>query len=212
MKHQIPTQEEGRKMDAMECLEFQSLLEAETFYNILQERLFTINNWYKIAKLPMASFNYLDSSGLPNTDKPKIGGYLRINIPSPGLPSTDGYDYVRITNIDQTDNRKHQIVTITLSPSENPLSEEKETTQHFFKNIASSTIQIQRIDKKVFANYFGRNEVINLEVNTLPDKIRNLIIGVGAKLGASFPQWKSLLKGLMDLDLQHDTRDSETSN
>jgi len=46
--------------------------------------------------------------------------------------------------------------------------------------------------------------VINLDVDLLSDKLRNLLIGIGAKLGASFPQWKSLLKGIMDTNPRQD--------
>lgn len=30
------------------------------------------------------------------------------------------------------------------------------------------------------------------------DNVRNTLVGWGAKLGLSYPQWKSLVKGLLD--------------
>lgn len=198
MDHKIPEQREGRKMDALESVNFTSQKEAKRFYMIARSRLLNINQWYELAKLPAATFEYLDKIGHVSLGPPKIGGYLKINIPGPGLPSTDGYDYVRIENIEETDEENLQILTITLRPSLNPQEKAPEYTQHFFKDIATSTLQIQRIKENVHALYYGRNEVINLDVDSLTDKIRNLLIGLAAKLGASFPQWKSLLKGIID--------------
>jgi len=198
MDHKIPQQRDGRKMDALESINFSNLEEAKRFYTIARHRLLHINNWYDLAKLPIATFSYLDKNGQASLGHPKIGGYLKINIPGPGLPSTAGYDYVRIENIEETDDENLQILTITLRPSSNPLINDPEHIQHFFKEMATSTLQVQRINKNVNAFYYGRNEVINLDVDSLSDKIRNLFIGIGAKLGASFPQWKSLLKGIMD--------------
>ncbi|MEJ5056091.1 hypothetical protein [Sphingobacterium sp. MYb382] len=207
MKHEIPQQNEGREMDAYESVNFTDVAQANEFYEKVRSRLMNINKWHELAKLPMATFVYLNPLGLETRDSPKVGGFIRIDIPGPGLPSTDGYDYVRIENIDESKEENFQALTITLRPSDNPEHQSGEDTQHFFKNIATSTLQIQRVDTNINASYYGRNEVINLDVDSVPDKIRNLVIGLGAKLGASFPQWKSLLKGVIDTnELESDPR------
>jgi len=204
MNHKIPEQKDGRKMDALESINFTKEEEAKRFYMVTRHRLLNINNWCELAKLPIATFSYIDKDGEAGPEHPRIGGYVKIKIPGPGLPSTDGYDYVRIENIEETDEASLQILTITLRPSQNPLLKEPGHIQHFFKEMATSTLQVQRISKNVNAFYYGRNEVINLDVDLLSDKLRNLLIGIGAKLGASFPQWKSLLKGIMDTNPRQD--------
>lgn len=201
MKHEIPTQHDGRKMDASESISFANLADAKQFYDVVRNRLLRISHWYQVAELPMATFTHLDKAGQATLQAPHLGDYIQIDIPGPGLPSTDGFDYVQIERIDESNDPNLQALTITLRPCSNPLSPHDAETKHFLQNIATSTLQIQRINNSINANYFGRNEVINLEVDALSDKIRNFVIGAGAKLGASFPQWKSLLKGLLNTNM-----------
>lgn len=197
MKHTIPQQVEGREMNASENLTFENNIAAKEFYKILYERLLNINEWHTLLPIPMTRFIHLNSAAVSTTIRPQEGDYVKIDIPGPGLPTTDGFDYVQIVRIDQSDQPDHQALTLTLRPCPSPTKSMDSEIQHFFQNIATSTLQIQRIGEFVTANYFGRNEVINIDVASLSDKIRNLIIGLGAKMGASFPQWKLLLKGLM---------------
>ena len=73
----------------------------------------------------------------------------------------------------------------------------QEDTAHFFKDAATSTFQVKRIANEVYAEVHGRNEVANTEANATTDKIRNTVVGWSAKLGLSFPQWKSLVTGIV---------------
>jgi hypothetical protein len=50
----------------------------------------------------------------------------------------------------------------------------------------------------VIAEYHGRNELVNKDVDKITDKLRNIVVGLAAKLGMSFSQWKSLIEGLVD--------------
>lgn len=70
-------------------------------------------------------------------------------------------------------------------------------TKHFFKNLATSTFQVKREGKTVQANYYGRNEMTNLQLDSFVDRLRDIFVALGAKLGASFPQWKALVKGIL---------------
>jgi len=201
MKHNIPTQKKGRQLNTSESISFQNSKEAKDFYHIVRNRLLNINDWYRVASLPLTSFQLLDHRGQPKDKNPAIGDYLRINVPGPGLHSTNGYDIVHIENIEETNEKNLQILTITLRPSLDPTAEQDQEIKHFFSNLATSTLQVKRNEKTIEANYFGRNEVINLDMDSLSEKIRNLLIGVGAKLGFSFPQWKSLMNGLVNDDI-----------
>jgi len=44
--------------------------------------------------------------------------------------------------------------------------------------------------------YAGRNEIINVDNENFSDNVRNYLVGLAAKIGASYPQWKSLIKGM----------------
>lgn len=201
MKHQIPIQHTGRSMDASESVCFPEKVDAKDFYEIVHNRLLRIDKWYELADLPIASFVQIDQNGKETFDLAKVGNYIKIDIPGPGLLSTQGFDFVRIERIDETDEDNLQEVTLTLRPSSDPNDESDNETKHFFKNVATSTIQIKRINASINANYFGRNELLNLETEALTDKLRNFFVGMGARLGASYPQWKLLLKGLINSNI-----------
>ena len=58
-----------------------------------------------------------------------------------------------------------------------------------------------RENNTVTAAVLARNEVANTTNNTsLIDKLRNAVVGTGAALGLSNPQWKSLVNGLLGKD------------
>jgi len=201
MKHEIPPQHEGRQMDATKSVSFALAIEAQHFYYVVCDRILAIDNWHAIAKLPMASFTHLDNGGRAISRAPKEGDYIQIDIPGPGLANTDGYDYVKVERIDESKEEHFQALTLTLRPCSSPLDQSDVETKHFFQNIATSTLQILRVENSIHAHYFGRNEVLNLDVLSFSDKLRNFVIGIGAKLGASFPQWESLLTGLLDTNI-----------
>jgi hypothetical protein len=50
----------------------------------------------------------------------------------------------------------------------------------------------------VTAEEHGRNEVPNTDTSSTIDNIRNTLVGWSARIGLSYPQWKSLVKGIID--------------
>ncbi|WP_293935426.1 hypothetical protein [Sphingobacterium sp. UBA6645] len=197
MKHHIPPQVKGKKLDIDEFIEFEKSIEAKAFYLKAKDRLLNISNWFAIASLPASSFEHLDRHGEPSNQMPQEGDFIKIDIPGPGLSSTGGYDYVRIEQISESNTTGSETITMTVRPSSNPDDSDDEETKHFFKSLATSSFQINRVGKTVHAYYYGRNEVINLEMDSLVDRIRNLFVALSAKLGASYPQWKALVKGFL---------------
>lgn len=198
MKHNIPTQYEGKDLNISDSIEFENEIAAKNFYLEAKNRLLQINNWDDIAKVSASTFQHLDSFGNYSNEKPEEGDYVKIDIPGPGLYSTGGYDYVKIEQISETNEPNNDLITMTLRPSSKPDDEGDHETKHFFKNLASSTFQVKRNGRIVEANYYGRNELINTDLDSLIDRIRNLFVAFGAKLGASYPQWKSLISGILN--------------
>lgn len=73
--------------------------------------------------------------------------------------------------------------------------------QHiFFTSEATSTFQVKRIGQTVYAEEHGRNEVPNKDTSFATDNIRNTFVGWSAKIGLSYPQWKSLVEGIVETD------------
>ncbi|MGN0022132.1 MAG: hypothetical protein ACI35Z_15115 [Sphingobacterium hotanense] len=197
MKHHIPPQVEGKKLDIDELIEFEKSIEAKAFYLEAKDRLLNISNWFAIASLPASSFEHLDRQGKSSNQMPQEGDFIKIDIPGPGLLSTGGYDYVRIEQISESNTTGSETITMTVRPSSKPDDSDDEETKHFFQSLATSSFQINRVGNTVHASYYGRNEVINLEMDSFVDRIRNLFIALSAKLGASYPQWKALVNGFL---------------
>ncbi|MVZ67432.1 hypothetical protein GQF61_16375 [Sphingobacterium sp. DK4209] len=195
MAEQIPEQIEGKAFDYFKSVDFSSITEADQFFQKAKNRLLDVNHWDDIAGTPSATFKTKDEYGL-ELDRPvRQGDYIQIDIPGPGLPSAEGSDWVRVESINEESTAESRQICLTLRPSPDPTSENTDTA-HFFKRLATSSILIEQKDKHIFLHYAGRNEVINTDNSSLMDNVRNFMIGLGAKMGASFPQWKALVEGL----------------
>jgi hypothetical protein len=89
-----------------------------------------------------------------------------------------------------------EVLSITARPASNPSTEDN-STAHFLTEEATSTFQVKRLGNAIFAEEHGRNEVANTATGSVLDNIRNTFVGLGAKIGFSYPQWKALVKGLL---------------
>ena len=195
MNEKIPGQFEGRSLDCYKSVALTSERQARLFYEQVKARLLDINNWNEVAALPSATFTIKDANGR-TADRPvREGDHVRIDIPGPGLPSSDGYDWVRVVAISETRKSEGMSIILTLRPAPDPTKDLPDTA-HFFTRIASSSILLEQVDKHIYLHYAGRNEVINTDNASMMDNLRNFMVGIGAKLGASFPQWQALIEGL----------------
>lgn len=196
MKNIIPEQITGKKLDCFETVEFSDAKEAENFYVIAKDRLLDINNWNDISHIPSATFCLVDQHNQNLNRLAQIGDYVRIDIPGPGLPSSEGYDWVNVENIITEETEHFRQTVLTLRPSSDPTNENPDIA-HFFKNLATSTIVVEQKQNSVSTHYAGRNEIVNTDNAAFTDNFRNFLVGLGAKLGASFPQWKALIAGIV---------------
>jgi len=197
MKNQIPEQQTGGKLDTQARAEFTSPEEAKEFYQIAKRRLLHPSNWAEICEVPLSTFTLTDREGNTVDREAWDGDYLKIDIPGPGTHSGDSFDWVRIEKVEEEFALDSEIVSLQARPAANPKSEDT-STAHFFTAMATSTFQVKRIGKTVYAEEHGRNEVPNTDTSHLADNIRNTLIGWTAKIGLSYPQWKSLVKGIAD--------------
>jgi hypothetical protein len=196
----VPGQEKGGKTDTEHEIEFATEEEAKRHFIIAKERLQDVNRWHEMAGSLTAGFNLTDESGEEVTRPAKTGDYFRIKIPAPGPGSGDGYDWVRVEVMeDQTSSSADEdAFGIRVRPAEQPGKNKPEDVAHFFKDDATSSFIVERKGRLVKAAVHGRNEVPNTTAEKPLDKARNAVVALGAMAGLSNPQWKSLVKGILN--------------
>ena len=195
MKNIIPTQKEGNKLDCFESVELTTTELANEAFSIASKNLLDINDWHRIAEIPAAVFKLVDSQGVELQRPLHLHDYIKIDIPGPGLPRTKGFDWVNVVHMESKDLSEFKILSISLKPCPDPTDPENNDTAHFFEGIATSTLIVEQRNNSLLFQYAGRNEVLNTENSHLVDNVRNFMVGLGAIIGASYPQWKALIKG-----------------
>lgn len=193
----VPNQEIGSEMNAVEHVELATENEAIHFFKMVKERLLDVNRWKEIAGGGMSDFFLTDEAGNLVDRKATSGDHIKIDIPGPGTQTGGGYDWVTIEEIKLQVIDDAEILSMTARPSANPLTENDDTA-HFLTEAATSTFQVKRAGKTIYAEEHGRNEVPNTATDNTLDNIRNTFVGWGAKVGLSYPQWKALVKGLIN--------------
>lgn len=192
----VPAQFTGSEMNAVEKVELPSGAEAVFFFKIVKERLLDVNKWAEIAGISMSTFKLTDSKGNEVSRKVTDGDYIKIDIPGPGPKAGKGYDWVVIENIRSETSDDAEVLSFTARPASNPTTDDNDTA-HFLRHEATSTFQVKRIGNTIYAEEHGRNEVANTDTSNMLDNIRNTVVGLGARIGFSYPQWKALVKGLL---------------
>lgn len=196
MENPIPPQEAGNQMDVVDKATFDTREQATNFYKVAKERLLDVNNWATVSDLPSATFQLCDSTGADINRNVELGDYFKINIPGPGNSTGEGYDWVKVELVHEEQVNGTDVMSIRVRPAPNPNTPDA-SVAHFFSGTSTSTFQVKRIHNEVIAEVHGRNEEANTETEHLIDKARNTLVGLGAKMGVSYPQWKGLVKGLV---------------
>jgi hypothetical protein len=196
----VPAQEKGVKFDTEYAVTVPARHEAQRLFSDATYRLLDVNRWDKLCGELSAVFRLMDSEGNAVDRLAQPGDHFRINIPAPGTVTGEGYDWVRIEAL--VDNRDQhataESVTLRVRPATNPVNKDQADTAHFFKDDATSSFTVQREGNRVIAGVHSRNEVPNTEAEKVVDKVRNAIVALGAMAGLSSPQWKRLVKGLLE--------------
>jgi hypothetical protein len=192
----IPEQEKGSKFDVSANISLNSNTETLAFFQGVKQRLLNVNGWDEVCGFASSTFKLINAKNQEIVGFAKEGDFIRINIPGPGTKIGEGYDWVRIEQIAEQLTSNAELLSITVRPCGHPLKQEK-ITAHFFQPIATSTFQVKRIANVIYAEVHGRNELPNNKEGALLDKVRNTMVGIGAKMGFSYPQWKMLADGLI---------------
>lgn len=192
----VPRQELGEKMDAVEKRSFDSETAAIEFFQLAKHRLLDVNRWTNLAGSSLSEFQLTDSLGNVVDRNAQENDFIRIDIPGPGSASGNGYDWVKIEAIVEENEVGKEAISLRARPSSNPNTSNADTA-HFLTEQATTTFQVKCIGTEVYAEEHGRNEQANTYTLDTTDNIRNMLVGWAAMLGFSYPQWKSLIKGLL---------------
>jgi hypothetical protein len=195
----IPDQRVGNKLDTVHEFIGKNENEAQQVFQMAVKRLLNVNVWDKVCGPLSAKFTLTDEQGRNIVRHPEPGDHFKIDVPGPGPSSGDGYDWVQVEAVDDKRNPGglEESLTIRVRPASNP-GNPKSDTAHFFKRDATSSFRVRRIGNVVKAEVHGRNEIPNTNASEPADKVRNAVVGTGAVAGLSNPQWRSLVKGLLD--------------
>ena len=195
----IPEQEQGRDITAAATTEFENTAEAQRFYKEARQRLLFIHNWHKIGGWLSADFQLTDDQGKEVDRLARKGDLFRIDITGPGSHAGEGYDWAKVEDIKELNNTDVDSIAVRVRPAANPQSPNPNVA-HFFSEDSTSTFVIAREGKKLTASIYDRNIEANEETQERVDKLRNAVVGLGAKHGFSKLQWQALVNGLVKRD------------
>ena len=196
----IPSQELGNEVTVEYSIVASSRAAARSIYKDAVIRLFNVNEWHLLTGSALSIFQLTDQAG-NSIDRScvMVNDYLRINIPAFGSTAGDGDDWVKVEMIDSQQDiagLEHS-TTMRVRPTPNPLHPQTGTA-HFFDERATSTFRVAQKGLCITAAVYGRNEISNTDSPSVIDNVRNAVIAIGAQLGGSRIQWKSLAKGIID--------------
>jgi hypothetical protein len=193
----IPSQESGSSLRAESSVELNSEEEAQSFFQIVKQRLLDVNNWKKFAGTFSANFELTDESGRKVDGEAKKGFYFRIDVPGPGTKSGEGYDWAQIEEIKTISEPGIESLAIRVRPAKKPLDNSPDIS-HFYSEQSTSTFTLTREGKKITIAVYDRNLKPNSEAEEGIDKLRNVFVGSAGIAAFSKLQWKALTNGLLE--------------
>ena len=193
----LPGKHNGSHKDIEATTEANNVEEAKSLFIKVKRRLLDVNKWNKLCGKGSAEFTLTDAKGRQVDGPPEVGFHVKIDIPGPGSGTGDGFDWVQVEAIEEGhEEQDREFIVMRVRPSANPYTTDKDVA-HFFSDSATSSFLVMRENKTVTAAVLARNEIANTNNTSLIDKLRNAVVGIGAALGLSNPQWKSLVNGLL---------------
>jgi hypothetical protein len=192
-KEAVPPQLQGAKSDIRYSIRTSGEEDGLQLYEKARQNLLDINRWQQLAGRFSAAFYLTDPVGKHVQRLPLQGDYIKIHLPA---NADDKFDWVRIEAIEEQKLHAHfNWIVIRVRPSDPP--KQQEETEHFFSKEATSSFCVERVGRKVEASVHGRNELPNVEVPGFMNKLRNIVIALGAMTGLNYPQWKALVRGIV---------------
>lgn len=193
----LPVQHTGRSSRTVSSLTLPGDAEAQDSFTGVRDRLLRVNDWHLYSGRATAQFQLTAADGSPVFRRAREDDYFQIDIPGPGSIAGRGRDWVRIRQIGDKHDAGHALSFFTVDVARAP-GQDDGTAAHFFASAATSTFVVFRDHRRIIAAVYGRNEHANTDSSRWQDRLRNLAVALGAWLGLSHVQWKSLTKGLLE--------------
>lgn len=193
----IPDQNKGARSATAYTVKTPGGAEADWLFEKAKKNLLNVNQWHQLAGNSSAEFTVIDKNNHQTNRPAEEGNYLRISIKAiPGDTAGDGFDWVKVEKIEEKQGAGYRFIGMRVRPCAPPFDNSE--VAHFFSPHATSTFFIERKGRKVKAAVIGRNEKPNTNTGNFLGKLRNLFVAIGAMIGLNKPQWKSLVKGLLN--------------
>jgi len=199
LKMIIPRQVLGFKTGASTEFKAPTIRDAMLIFLEAKFRLLDVNNWFLICGESGAEFRLTDDEGNPvEKNKPEVGNLIRIKLPAPPNKAGDGYDWVRIEKLEDLEDKSsdEELCGFRVRPVRSPYSK-SDASSHFYTSNATSTFLVYRKREVIHVYERGRNELPNTTGSFL-NRLRNLIVAIFASFGFSKPQWKNLVRGVLN--------------
>ncbi|MEO6694723.1 MAG: hypothetical protein ABIY50_08690 [Ignavibacteria bacterium] len=195
----IPKQKKGSQNDYSKTKNVANGFKVESFYNSSGKKLIDINNWHELCDAASAYFTLTDINGKEKSGDPEINDHIRIGIPGPGSIEGDSYDWVKIEAVKFSQfSGDYDASYLMMRPAENPFNKNG-CTAHFLTSDSTNTLIVEHDKDSVTASHHGRNESANTgETDELLEKVRHLVVALGAKAGFSKVQWKILIDNIVE--------------
>ncbi len=195
-EEKIPQQHTGVQSNTEAAQNFATEKEAIAFFGVAKDRLLQVGHWQEWAGTGSARFWLTDAAGNEVNRTPLAGDHFKIDIPGPGTRTGDGYDWVRVEEVEEAQDAESDCILIRVRPATNPQND-KTDVAHFFSEEATSNFLVKRTGTTVSAAVLGRNEQPNIAADAAVDKLRNTAVATGAVTAFAKLQWKALVNGLV---------------
>jgi hypothetical protein len=165
--------------------------EAESVYSRLKIKLQNINEWNDHGML--SSYKLFDENGQAQaTEILSKKSFIRISLTGSGK-----YDWVRVTDIYETE--KEFIITVqpTFDPTE--ATPDRSVISHFFTDAARNNFCLAQKNEIVSFYVIGLNEKQNTsETDNALQTVRNVAVNLGSYLGVQTTEWKKFSEGFLE--------------
>jgi hypothetical protein len=188
----VPPQRSGKAIDADASAVLSTEKTAVVFYELVKNRMQHVNSWAAMAGKLSAEFQLVNKEGLEVFRKAQEGDYLRIDIMGPGGTSGNGYDWVKIEQLQDEPDR----FGFRVRPTSHP-SALRTVPDHFYDDESTSTFQLIRAGRRVIVSISDRNTKPNSKAGNVVDKVRNQMVAWAARARFSEIQWQALADGLV---------------
>lgn len=195
----IPENIEGREITSEASVHFDNDQQALAFYQTAKQRLLYVHGWRELAGKLSADFQLTDNNGKEVNRNVQKGDHFRIDIPGPGSKAGEGYDWAKVEDVKEVNLGSVDSIAILVRPAENPQTDTPHIS-HFFSEKSTSTFVVTRESNTISACIYDRNIEANEETKEPLDKIRNAVVGLGAKHGFSKLQWQALVEAFVKKD------------